>query len=157
MGINSPYCLDSVFCLALYGDPPSDPQSQGIRNALSTEGYWDIYVEFDINTVGLTNGDSCSLFYSPNDGNDWILLNRYGPNDDGLNMEAYPDNDADDNRDFELAWVNAMDSSSKACYIDSIRIYGIPITPAPTGMYFPYFVIFFFIFVYIVAIKICTI
>ena len=54
----SPYCLASTYCLALYGDPPSDPQSQGIRNALSTEGYWDIYVEFDINTVGLTNGDS---------------------------------------------------------------------------------------------------
>ena len=121
-------CPRTRYCLRLTGIAATAQ-----RHSISTNGFWDIYLKFDINTWNYTKDDYCEIYYSTNYGSSWTMMNRYSNADDGNDMEAYPGTDAANDYGFEIRFINNVATAHKDCYVDSFGVFGIPITPSPTG------------------------
>ena len=124
----SSHCLWTTYCLKL-----TNVNAIAERRSISTNGYYDIHITFDINTVNYTWNDHCEVYYSTNYGNTWNFLARYDENSDGSGQYLSPPSNADDDSGFEIRVVNNVRTNHKDCFIDSLRIMGIAITPSPTG------------------------
>ena len=130
-----PQCLRTRLCLRLSGI-----DATARRHSMQTDnngGYYNIKVTFDINTWNYTSGDVCEVYYRVDNG-DWTMMNAYGNADDGNDMEVYPGDDAANSDSFEIQFVNDVQNNHRSCHIDSFRVYGIAITPNPTGITIPY-------------------
>ena len=126
-----PQCLRTTYCLRLSGI-----DATASRHSMQTDnngGYHNIKVTFDINTWDYTSGDVCEVYYRVDSGN-WTMMNSYGSADDGNDMEVYPGDDAANSDSLEIQFVNNVQDIVQECYIDSFRVYGIAITPNPTGI-----------------------
>ena len=51
-------CTRTVYCMRLTGI-----SATARRRSISTEGFWDIYIKFDINTWNYTKDDYCEIYY----------------------------------------------------------------------------------------------
>eukprot|EP01084_Bolivina_argentea_P267475 454032_1 len=119
------FMLSTMVCI--------NPYAQ--RNSISTSGYKNIQLQYDIMPSSLSSSEKCRVSYKTT--GSWIQVIDYGSSQNGqLLSESVTLSNANDQSSISIKFeIIATAEDGHYCYIDEVYIFGTPLsTNAPTNI-----------------------
>lgn len=109
-------------------------RSAAATKTLSTEGYDNVQLNFDLAAYSLERNDQCAVETSSNGGQNWQSLLVIANGQDNSNFYGYSGTPlgSNDNADFLLRVRADGNRNNDYCYLDNIALTGTPINSSPS-------------------------